>query len=79
VPDTEACIRPVAAAASAAFACSQKGHFELVIKKYPDGKVSSYMHSLKPGDSIKVKGPIKKVSSASYTMTQLSLSACLQL
>lgn len=41
---------------------SQKGHFELVIKRYPDGKVSSYMHGLQPGDEIRVKGPIKKLA-----------------
>jgi cytochrome-b5 reductase len=40
---------------------SQKGYFELVIKKYPDGAVSSYMHGLKPGDKIKVKGPFQKL------------------
>lgn len=37
-----------------------KGSFELVIKAYPNGVVSSYLHTLQPGDSIEVKGPIMK-------------------
>ncbi|CCD24044.1 cytochrome b5 reductase family protein NDAI_0C03840 [Naumovozyma dairenensis CBS 421] len=37
-----------------------KGFFELCIKKYPGGKMSGRMHSLKPGDTMTFKGPIKK-------------------
>lgn len=33
-----------------------KGHFELVVKSYPDGNVSKYLDSLKEGDLIEVKG-----------------------
>jgi len=40
----------------------QKGSFELVVKAYPGGKVSEYLHSLKVGDSIEVKGPIPKLA-----------------
>ena len=40
---------------------SQKGTFELVIKSYPAGNVSSYLHSLKVGDKIEVKGPFPKI------------------
>eukprot|EP01041_Mallomonas_annulata_P012625 gene12625-26580_t len=39
-----------------------KGSFELVVKKYPGGKVSSHLDSLKVGDKIEVKGPIPKLS-----------------
>lgn len=39
---------------------SDKGFFDLLIKKYPDGKMSSHIHSLKPGDLLEVKGPIPK-------------------
>lgn len=38
-----------------------KGSFELYIKVYPNGKVSSYLHSLKVGDIIEVKGPFQKL------------------
>lgn len=37
-----------------------KGDFDLVVKTYPNGIVSGYLHSLKVGDSIEVKGPITK-------------------
>jgi cytochrome-b5 reductase len=33
---------------------------ELVIKAYPTGKVSSYLHSLHVGDFVEVKGPLPK-------------------
>ena len=39
----------------------EKGKFEILIKSYPQGKVSSYLHSLKVGDSIEVKGPFPKI------------------
>ena len=38
-----------------------KGKFELVIKAYPDGNVSSYIDKLKVGDEISVKGPFPKL------------------
>ncbi len=34
-----------------------RDHFELVIKRYPNGQVSSYMHSLKAGDNVWISGP----------------------
>lgn len=34
-----------------------KGYFDLLIKVYPDGKLSSYIDRLKLGETIKVKGP----------------------
>ena len=34
---------------------SVQGHFELVIKVYPDGNVSSHMFGLKVGDTIEVR------------------------
>jgi len=39
----------------------EKGHFDLMIKSYPTGKISKYMDSLKVGDGLKIKGPIKKI------------------
>ncbi|CAM0879860.1 unnamed protein product [Alopecurus aequalis] len=38
-----------------------KGHFDLLIKVYPDGKMSQHFASLKPGDVLEVKGPIEKL------------------
>mmetsp|Transcript_13476 Transcript_13476/g.20261 ORF Transcript_13476/g.20261 Transcript_13476/m.20261 type:complete len:284 (+) Transcript_13476:26-877(+) len=40
---------------------SQKGYFELIVKRYPEGRVSSYLHSLRVGDFIEVKGPFPKL------------------
>lgn len=37
-----------------------KGVCELVIKAYPNGKVTTYLHSLKEGDVVEVKGPMAK-------------------
>jgi len=40
---------------------TDKGFFDLLVKDYPTGNVSSYFFSLKIGDTIKVKGPYKKI------------------
>merc|ERR1719362_1447786 len=39
----------------------QPGYFELLVKGYPNGVVSKYLCSLKPGDSVEVKGPFTKL------------------
>lgn len=36
------------------------GYFDLLIKVYPEGKMSQHFASLKPGDVVEVKGPIEK-------------------
>lgn len=36
----------------------QVGFFDLLIKTYEYGKMSSYLHSLKPGDLVEVRGPV---------------------
>ncbi|XP_027068710.1 NADH-cytochrome b5 reductase-like protein [Coffea arabica] len=38
-----------------------KGYFDLMIKVYPEGKMSQHFASLKPGDVMEVKGPIEKL------------------
>lgn len=38
-----------------------KGFFDLMIKVYPEGKMSQHFASLKPGDVLEVKGPIEKL------------------
>ncbi|PIA15883.1 NADH-cytochrome b5 reductase [Coemansia reversa NRRL 1564] len=37
-----------------------RGYFDLVIKDYPQGKMSSHIHGLSPGETIEIKGPIPK-------------------
>lgn len=39
----------------------RKGSFELVIKAYPEGKVTQHLFGLKVGDNIDVKGPMPKL------------------
>ncbi|KAK9902007.1 hypothetical protein WJX75_001000 [Coccomyxa subellipsoidea] len=39
----------------------QKGHFDLVVKGYPDGKMSKHIVNLNVGDSLECKGPISKL------------------
>lgn len=39
-----------------------KGHMDFAIKVYPEGKMSSYIHTLKLGEGLQVKGPIPKIS-----------------
>lgn len=36
-----------------------KGDLELVVKRYPDGEVSKYLHRLQVGEEVKVRGPIQ--------------------
>ncbi|KAL6974274.1 NADH-cytochrome b-5 reductase-like protein [Sarracenia purpurea var. burkii] len=38
-----------------------KGYFDLLLKVYPEGKMSQHFASLKPGDVVEVKGPIEKL------------------
>ncbi|XP_051132239.1 NADH-cytochrome b5 reductase-like protein [Andrographis paniculata] len=40
---------------------NSKGYFDLLIKVYPEGKMSQHFASLKPGDEVEVKGPIQKL------------------
>ncbi|KAK1140167.1 hypothetical protein N8T08_010646 [Aspergillus melleus] len=37
---------------------NQCGFLDLVVKKYPHGKVSSHLHTLQPGDSLYFLGPL---------------------
>ncbi|XP_047337758.1 NADH-cytochrome b5 reductase-like protein [Impatiens glandulifera] len=37
------------------------GYFDLLIKVYPEGKMSQHFNSLKLGDTVEVKGPIEKL------------------
>ncbi|KAJ6406615.1 hypothetical protein OIU84_010179 [Salix udensis] len=38
-----------------------KGYFDLLIKVYPEGKMSQHFATLKSGDVVEVKGPIEKL------------------
>ncbi|KAK6394260.1 hypothetical protein LTR95_019578, partial [Oleoguttula sp. CCFEE 5521] len=34
------------------------GTLQLLVKKYPSGRASGYLHSLNPGDKLTVRGPL---------------------
>ena len=53
----------------------EPGYVELLVKKYPDGKASSYLHSLKPGDSLLFGGPIKGYAWKSNEADHINLIA----
>ncbi|KAL9109594.1 MAG: hypothetical protein Q9227_005774 [Pyrenula ochraceoflavens] len=38
--------------------CYTPGYVEFLIKRYPNGKSSEYLHSLKPGATISARGPL---------------------
>ena len=39
-----------------------QGAFELLIKSYPSGRVSTYLHARRAGDKVLIKGPFPKLS-----------------
>ncbi|CAN1246042.1 NADH--cytochrome b5 reductase 1 [Linum grandiflorum] len=53
---------------------SDVGHFELVIKMYPQGRMSHHFREMRVGDSLSVKGPkVHKFISIVQMMSQNSL------
>lgn len=38
-----------------------KGYFDLLIKIYPEGKMTQHLAKMKPGDMLEVRGPIEKL------------------
>jgi cytochrome-b5 reductase len=37
-----------------------QGYMDLLVKKYPNGPMSTHLHELKPGQTLDIKGPIPK-------------------
>jgi hypothetical protein len=48
-----------------------------MIKKYDDGKLTPYIHSLNVGDKLAFKGPIKKWAYKSRSHKELPYTLCL--
>jgi len=53
----------------------EPGFFELLIKKYPTGAMSKHIHSLKPGDTLEIKGPISKIPYQSNMKERIGMVA----
>lgn len=39
---------------------STKGYFELIVKKYPKGKMGNHLFAMQPGEELLIKGPFEK-------------------
>ncbi|KAF7021639.1 hypothetical protein CFC21_034561 [Triticum aestivum] len=52
-----------------------KGYFDLLIKVYPEGKMSQHFANLKPGDVLEVKGPIEKLRYSPNMKRQIGMVA----
>jgi cytochrome-b5 reductase len=55
---------------------NQTGYFDLLIKSYEFGKMSTYLHSLRPGQSVDVRGPLGRFK---YTPSQFPAPHCMGL
>ncbi|CUA75036.1 hypothetical protein RSOLAG22IIIB_01674 [Rhizoctonia solani] len=51
------------------------GELALVIKRYPDGKLSSHIHAMDIGQTIKIKGPIPKLAWVANQFDQVGMIA----
>ncbi|KAH7156217.1 hypothetical protein EDB81DRAFT_786318 [Dactylonectria macrodidyma] len=52
-----------------------KGFIDLVVKKYPNGPMSSHIHSLVPGQNLDIKGPLPKYQWTANKHEQIALIA----
>jgi len=64
----------------------QDGYFDLLVKSYEFGKLSSFLHELKTGDSVDIRGPIGRFKYEKNKFSRIGLIAggtgltpCLQL
>ena len=51
------------------------GHFDFVVKRYPNGKGSVYLTDVKVGDSVEVKGPYAKIQYSPNFKKQVGMIA----
>ena len=51
------------------------GHMDLLVKKYPDGPMSTHMHDMVPGQRLEIKGPLPKYPWAANKHQHIGLIA----
>ena len=51
------------------------GYMDLLVKKYPDGPMSTHMHDMVPGQRLDVKGPLPKYAWAANKHDHIGLIA----
>src|SRR5690242_18671743 len=54
---------------------SDKGHMDLLVKVYPNGPMSEHLHSMKPGETLDIKGPIPKYPWSENKHTHVAMIA----
>ncbi|KAJ1734127.1 hypothetical protein LPJ61_001228, partial [Coemansia biformis] len=52
-----------------------RGHFDLVVKNYPKGKMSSHIHGMSAGDTLEAKGPIPKYPYRTGALKEIGMVA----
>ncbi|CAG9955164.1 unnamed protein product [Clonostachys rosea f. rosea IK726] len=52
-----------------------KGHLDLLVKKYPDGPMSTHIHNLEVGQELNIKGPLPKYPWSENKHTHIGLIA----
>lgn len=53
----------------------QAGYLELLVKQYPNGRASTHLHSLQPGDKLLVVAPIKGYQWKANSYSHITLIA----
>ncbi|PHH88566.1 hypothetical protein CDD83_7360 [Cordyceps sp. RAO-2017] len=53
----------------------QQGYLDLLVKKYPDGPMSSHLHAMAPGQRLEFKGPLPKYAWAANRHEHIALIA----
>ena len=53
----------------------QRGYLDFIVKQYPNGPMSEHIHSMSPGDSLDIKGPIPKYPWAPNKHNHIALIA----
>lgn len=52
-----------------------RGHMDLLVKVYPNGAMSNHLHSMTPGQTLEIKGPIPKYPWSENKHTHIALIA----
>ncbi|KAK3694777.1 hypothetical protein B0T22DRAFT_81413 [Podospora appendiculata] len=52
-----------------------RGYMDLIVKKYPNGPMSTHMHDMVPGQSLEIKGPLPKYPWAANKHQHIGLIA----
>lgn len=53
----------------------QWGYFEVLVKRYPNSKMGTYLHSLKKGETVQFKGPFEKIKIGRNQWKQIGMIA----